>query len=103
VVIFFDRGSAPPTIRLDGVIDIGCAGELKAVLGEAIASGADAEIAVDDVTALDATAIQLLWAAERAGASAGVRLHLASSWPESVASTLRDAGFARLPFAPDAP
>ncbi len=65
----FDRSEVPGMIRLDGEIDIGCAAELKSVLEEALAVKGDvsdpARISLAQVTAMDVTAVQLLWAAQR--------------------------------------
>ncbi|HEX4007924.1 MAG TPA: hypothetical protein VHX60_17250 [Acidobacteriaceae bacterium] len=105
--VFFDRSHQPPQLLLEGAVDIGCAGELKAALAEAVGSGAVAHIVAESVTALDVTAIQLLWAAERASQPGGSNppdgsgLRLAAAWPAALAANLREAGFRRVPFAPE--
>ncbi|HEX4068420.1 MAG TPA: STAS domain-containing protein [Acidobacteriaceae bacterium] len=102
----FDRSEAPGTIRLEGDVDIGCAAELKALLEEALAARDGmqnrARIAVAAATGMDVTAVQLLWAAEREARAAGVVLELEGPVPEVLRTTLREAGFERFPFAPNA-
>jgi anti-anti-sigma regulatory factor len=98
VSVSIDRRSVPWVIRLDGVIDIGCAPELKAALLEGLTSGSAGQIDFEGATELDATAIQLLVAAEQAGRAAGMPWRLAGSCPETIVASLRDAGFERVPF-----
>jgi hypothetical protein len=99
VPVSIDRRSVPWVIRLDGVIDIGCAAELKAALLEGLMSGSPAQIEFAGATEMDVTAIQLLVAAEHAGRGAGIPWRLAGSCPETIVASLRDAGFERVPFA----
>lgn len=100
--ISVQRDSDPRAIRLQGVIDVRCAAELKAALLDALALGAAIRLRFDDSTELDGTAVQLLVAAECAARSADLSWTVQGGWPESLAASLRDAGFARLPFEPDA-
>ncbi|MGA8108768.1 MAG: STAS domain-containing protein [Acidobacteriaceae bacterium] len=93
-------------IRLEGDIDIGCAAELKQVLEEALAGrdgSRETRISLATATAMDVTAVQLLWAAERAARASGMVLALESPVPEVLRATLREAGFERFPFSDDAP
>lgn len=98
----FDRSEVPGMIRLDGEIDIGCAAELKSVLEEALAVKGDvsdpARISLAQVTAMDVTAVQLLWAAQREELLAGRKLTLEGSVPATLRATLRAAGLERYFF-----
>lgn len=89
-------------IRLEGEIGIADAARLKEVLLEALRPGAGARIALETASSLDVTAVQLLWAAERAAQAAGVPLALEGTVPEKLRNPLREEGFERLPFV-DAP
>jgi anti-anti-sigma regulatory factor len=88
-------------VRLEGEIGIADAARLKAVLLEALGPGAGARIALETATGLDVTAVQLLWAAERAAQATGVPIALEGTVPEKLRATLREAGFGRLPFVDD--
>jgi anti-anti-sigma regulatory factor len=79
-------------IRLDGVIDIASAVELKAALLEAFEAGKDVRISLEATTDLDVTAFQLLWAAEREAKRLGVGLTLTGQPPEPVLSPLASVG-----------
>jgi anti-anti-sigma factor len=81
-------------VRLDGVIDISVAAELKSVLLEALDAAKGIHVSAEAVTELDVTAFQLLWAAEREAKRIGLRLELAGELPEAVDSSLAKAGFA---------
>jgi anti-anti-sigma factor len=98
----FDRSEVPGVIRLDGEIDIGCAAELKAVLEEALAVKSDvshpARVSLSQVTAMDVTAVQLLWAAQREALLAGRKLALEDPVPEALRAMLRAAGLERCFF-----
>ncbi|MGC2637299.1 MAG: STAS domain-containing protein [Acidobacteriaceae bacterium] len=103
----FDPAGDAATICLEGDIDIGCAATLRQLLLEALnpdraAVNHATRISLARITAVDVTAVQLLWAAEREAQSTGHPLPLADPWPAPVAEMLRDAGFSRLPFSADA-
>jgi anti-anti-sigma regulatory factor len=106
VSVRFDGSDAPGTIRLEGDIDISCAAELKAVLEDVLTARSGmqtgARISLAAATGMDVTAVQLLWAAEREARAAGMVLALEGPVPELLRGTLREAGFERFPFAPDA-
>jgi anti-anti-sigma regulatory factor len=99
VAVKFDRSEGPGVIRLEGEIGIADAAQLKEVLLEALRPGAGARIALEMASGLDVTAVQLLWAAERAAQASGTLLALEGTVPERLRATLREAGFGRLPFA----
>lgn len=84
-------------IRLEGVIDITSAAELKATLLAALQPGRRARMALDDHVDLDVTAIQLIWAAEREARASGVEFSIEGHVPEPVSVALREAGFERFP------
>jgi hypothetical protein len=74
VAVKFDRSEGPGVIRLEGEIGIADAAQLKEVLLEALRPGAGARIALEMASGLDVTAVQLLWAAERAAQASGTLL-----------------------------
>ncbi len=96
--VTFDRSVKPGVIRLEGEVDIPQAEELKRVLVEALSGRQSVRVAMEGVTGVDITAIQLLWAAEREARTAGVDLRLEGKAPETVRSLLREAGFDRMPL-----
>ena len=79
-------------ILLDGVIDIACAGELKAALLKAIAAGKEIVISVEAAADMDVTAFQLLWAGKRAARQKGFALRVAGKLPESIQSFFSSVG-----------
>jgi anti-anti-sigma regulatory factor len=84
-------------IRLEGVIDIASAAELKAVLVDALKPGKRVRMALDANADLDVTSIQLLWAAKRETRASGVEFALEGPAPEPVIAAIRDAGFEAFP------
>ncbi|MGB9032536.1 MAG: STAS domain-containing protein [Acidobacteriaceae bacterium] len=101
MAVRFDRSEGPGVVRLEGEIGIADAAQLKEILQEALRAGAEARIALETASSLDVTAVQLLWAAERAAQAAGVPLALEGTFPENLRASLREAGFERLPFVAD--
>jgi len=91
--IVLEQSDNASVLRLTGAIDISCAAELKTVLLQALSSGGDIRIEVDEANELDVTAVQLLWAAEREAARAGVAFALAGQMQEQALSGLRLTGF----------
>jgi hypothetical protein len=85
-------------VELDGVVDIACAQELKAVLVEAIAKGKSVSVFAEADAELDVTAAQLLWAAERAANEKGVKFAFAGKLPEAIEELFAKVGLA-LPVA----
>lgn len=79
-------------IALEGAIDIAAAGDLKAALLAAIEAGRPVEVALEQTSYLDVTAMQLLWAAGRAAQRAGVKLEPEGRLPEPVQKVLAEAG-----------
>jgi anti-anti-sigma regulatory factor len=91
--ISLDKSDAGAVIALADSIDITCAAELKALLLEALSSGTEVLISLDDATDLDVTAFQLLWAAERQARQSGVEFRISGQVPEPVSIALAEAGF----------
>jgi hypothetical protein len=85
-------------VRLEGVIDISSAAELKAILLEALTACRDVRLDAGEATYLDITAMQLLWAAEREARKLKVGFGCGDELPAPVRSGLRDAGFEAFPL-----
>lgn len=79
-------------IHLEGVIDIGCAAELKELLIEKLKSGSGVYVSLESATNLDVTAVQLLWAAAREAQRVGVEFGFKGQTPEAVRSALAEVG-----------
>ncbi len=79
-------------VHLEGVIDISDAADLKAALLEALERGKAVEVALSSVGGLDVTAVQLLWAAQRAAQKAAVAFKFSGRLPETVSAALAGAG-----------
>jgi len=87
------------TIRLEGAIDIGLAGELRAALLTALTSGGELRIALGGATDLDVTAMQLLWAARRMADASNVRFAFEGPAQERVTAALALAGMEKFAAA----
>jgi anti-anti-sigma factor len=79
-------------LRLDGVIDISVAAELKAALLEAVASGKNLRVSAEAVTELDVSAYQLLWAAGRERKRSGAEVALTGEMPEPLRKSIEEMG-----------
>ena len=79
-------------LTLEGATDVSCACELKTALIDALACGS-VEVSLETATYLDVTAFQLLWAAAEEARRSGCALKLVGAAPESVLTSLTDAGF----------
>lgn len=97
--IHTEQDSDTYSIRLDGVVDIAAGTELKAALLDGLERGGELRLSLADVTCLDVTAVQLLWAAERESRAAGVHLQLDGGLPEPVAAMLTGVGFESFPLS----
>ena len=78
---------------MEGQINIASAAELKKLLLEALASGRELRVDLDLATDLDVTALQLLWAAERAARGASKGFTLSGRVPDEIAIAMAEAGF----------
>ena len=94
--IALEQEAESSTIRLEGAVGIEFAGELKEHLVQALGYGQEIRISLEGVTDLDVTAMQLLWAAERAAKTAGVRFGITAEEPPGIAGAFSDAGFDRI-------
>ncbi len=90
--ITLDRRESGCLVRLDGIIDISLASELKEALLHALESGREVQIELDEVTELDVTALQVLWAADQSARESGTRLTIYKQIPENVLETMKLAG-----------
>lgn len=79
-------------IRLEGVIDISSASELKDMFLQALGSGRVLRVSLGSVACIDLTAVQLLWAAGQQARRSGGEFHLTGQLPEPVSMLLADAG-----------
>lgn len=91
-----ERNGGLSRIRLQGAIDIDCAAELKENLSEGLRAGGRLCVSLEDVTGLDVTAVQLMWAAARESNGAGVEFAVEGQ-AEPVLSALLYAGFESFP------
>jgi anti-anti-sigma regulatory factor len=91
IVLEFEAESC--TIRLEGVIGIESACELKEHLAQGLQCGREVRISLEGATDLDVTAMQLLWAAGCAATAAGVSFGLVGHQPQEIAVAFGDAGF----------
>jgi len=80
-------------LRLDGVIDISVAADLKAALLESIAAQKAIRISAEAVSEFDVTAFQLLWAAGRRAKQLGMKFMLEGQMPSPVEGALSEMGF----------
>lgn len=94
--IFLKQGERSSTIRLDGAIDISLASELKALLLKALETGGELHLSLAEATALDVTAMQLLWAAKDAAKASGVGFVFTGPMPGPVSECLSEAGLGGL-------
>ena len=91
--ITLDKVGETNTIHLEGPIDIACAAELKQMFLDALKPGCAVHVQLVDVTDLDVTAVQLLWAARRAARASNQPFTIAGPMPVPVYTALADAGF----------
>jgi anti-anti-sigma regulatory factor len=83
---------AASRVTLEGAVDISSAADLKAALMQAVDAGVEVVVSLAGATDLDVTAVQLLWAARRAAADAGIEFSFGGKEPEAIATALQDAG-----------
>jgi len=79
-------------IRLDGEVDITVAAELKAALLEAVEHRREIRISIESASALDVTAFQLLWSAEREARRIGLRFSITQGLGEPIRRSLECMG-----------
>lgn len=90
--IALEQGDESSTIRLEGAIDIGLAGELREALLKALTAGGELRISVGGATDLDVTTMQLLWVARRMAEASDVRFAIEGTAQERVTAAFALAG-----------
>jgi len=96
--ITVEQREGSTAIRLEGIIDISSAAELKTVLMDALNPGKAVHVSFAESADLDITAFQLLWAADREARASGAGLAPAGQVPDRILNTLKDAGIETFPF-----
>jgi anti-sigma B factor antagonist len=86
------------SLRLEGEMSIASAAEVKAALLRGLACGTELSVDLAGATALDVTALQLLWAAEREARRSGHLFTLAGGVPEEILLAVLEAGFEQFPI-----
>lgn len=86
------------TIRLAGDVTVTCAGELKTLLLEGLASGREVQLDLARAGEIDVAILQLLWAAGRQAQRSGTTL--VTDLSESADRASREAGFDGFPGHP---
>jgi len=79
-------------IRLQGLVEISAAAELKRILLEALATEGDLHLDCQRLSEVDITAVQLLSAAQHAAQSVGRQFVFDTPPPTEVVSALAEAG-----------
>ena len=95
VPVTLDRRAVVSVVGLEGEVDIRTAVELKGVLLAALLSQQELKVELARVTALDITALQLLWAFEQAAAKARIKLLWSGPQPEAMELATGLAGLER--------
>jgi anti-anti-sigma regulatory factor len=92
VSVTLEQNDVLSTIHLEGAIDIVSAGELKALLLEALGSGRPVRAVLEGTTGLDVTAMQLLWAARQTARASEVGFAIGGQAQERISAALAAAG-----------
>lgn len=92
--IALEHDEARSLIRLEGALDIASAAELKKMLLKVLEPGREVRICFARIASLDATVLELLWAAQRAARCSDVRFVLAGQVPARVSAALAETGHA---------
>jgi len=79
-------------VALEGRADIAEAAQLKNALLEAAAAQAGLRVEVSRATAVDVTAVQLLWAAQRQARQTGKPFEIAGPWNAEAEAQLKEMG-----------
>jgi anti-sigma B factor antagonist len=96
--VTLEKNEASCSIRLEGEMSIASAAELKAALLRGLACGTELRVYLAGATALDVTALQLVWAAEREARRSGHLFTLADGVPEELLLAVLEAGFEKFPI-----
>ena len=92
MTIALEQNEEQSVIRLEGVIDISSASELKELLITALGAGREVRVSLEGASDLDVTTVELLWAAEREAAKAGVALLPSEPVPDAISASLEEVG-----------
>jgi anti-anti-sigma factor len=97
--VTLEQSEVECSVRLVGEINVASAAELKRVLMEALAPGKTVCVEMKNVTEIDVTALQLLWAARREAESGGVGFARSGLVPEAILAIAAEAGLEEFPVA----
>jgi len=86
-------------IHLDGELTISIAPELKQIILRGLASAQTLSFDLQDVSEVDITALQLLWAARREARALGLQTAISRQVTDCVLSAGVDAGFETFPMS----
>ena len=96
--VMMQRRETDLLIKLEGVVNLASAEELKSLLLEGLVSGRDVHLDLERAEEIDVTVLQLLWAAGREADCKGARMVIRVS--EAAAAAAREVGFDRFPGTP---
>lgn len=99
---YLDTSEAISLIRLEGDVNIGAAIEMKGLLLQALSSGKELHIRLDNATDMDVTALQLLYAAQQDATKSGIRFTLDGRVTEVISAASANAGFEKFLVPQDA-
>lgn len=85
-------------VRLEGAIDISSAAEMKSVLLNALASNKEVRLTLEGAIGMDISALQVLYAAKRDAAKAGILFALEGSVPDEISAAMTNAGLVKFEF-----
>lgn len=94
--IALSRNGELCTLVLAGSIDIGSAEEFKAALLEGFKGARRVQVSLDAVTGLDVTALQLLWAAQRAAAQTQMDFSICGARADALENQMTELGMEHL-------
>lgn len=94
-----DQREESTLLCLEGAIDIASAAELKRLLTEALSKAKEVRVTFENVSSLDVTVVQLLWAAAREARASGLEFALEGAVPEPVLKALGSTGFRDFPVS----
>ena len=93
--VTMQRSKTDLLIRLEDVVNVTSAEELKNLLLEGLVSGRDVHLDLERVEEIDVAVMQLIWAARREADCKDTRMVIRVS--EAVAAAARELGFERFP------
>jgi ABC-type transporter Mla MlaB component len=97
--ISLEHSESVCTLRISGEVNIDSATDLKDLLLEGLATGKALRTNLRDATHLDITAMQLLWAVERAFSVPGKKFSVDGPIPNGIALAFAEAGFETFPVS----